>query len=143
MTIKAALYTYLTAQSAVTSVVGQRVYPQQAPMNAQLPYITYQRIADPVQHHFEEATALASPTIQFDCWAKSDVEMQSVSEALRNVLDGFRGTMATVDVRSTALVSQDDTIERPDDGSEQSTFRTTMDFDIWYARAVPNALNPA
>jgi hypothetical protein len=143
MSIKTALYTYLSTQSAITGVVSTKVYPGRAPTGASLPYITYSKLAEPPYHNFGGADIIANPTFEFECWANSDVTAESLMEALRNVLDGFRGTMATVDVRNIIMSSVDEDYTAPDDGSEQGIFRISADFEIWYVRSVPNALNPS
>jgi hypothetical protein len=52
MTPEQNVYTVLAATAGVTALVGNRIYPVQAPTNAQLPYLVYQRIAtEPVVTH--------------------------------------------------------------------------------------------
>ena len=127
MTFRSDLFEYLDADTGLTTVVASKIYPHLAPTDVALPYITYQQIANPSEHHTAAAAAIARPTIQFDCWANSDVELESVTEALRNALDGFQHTnigSGPTDVKAVFVESQFDDIEEPSDGSEKAVFRS-------------------
>lgn len=140
MTFRSDLYEYLDADSGLEAIVGARIYPHQAPTDAQLPYITFAQVANPSTHHFGAAAAIASPTIQFDCWATTDVQLESITEALRDALDGIRHTnvgSGPTQFLSVMIEGQIDDIEQPTDGSEDSVYRSSVDVIIWYQRSVP------
>ena len=57
---------------------------------------------------------------------------------MREALDGRRGeTVDGVDLRRFLLENRQDSIEKPDNSSENSIYRIRMDFNIWFVQSVP------
>ena len=136
--IKKGLVTYLKADAGVSAEVGTRIFPSHAPTSATFPYITIERIASPSIHHMGAASGIVKDLFQFDVWSGKSKEVFATTEALRKALDGFqRSTMGAVKVSSVFVENQRDNFNRPDNGSEDGTYLTSFDFNIWYIRTVP------
>lgn len=132
--IKAALYTYLSTHPALVPVVGTHIYPLVAPTSITQPYVTMQRLMHVNDRHMVGVTDLAHLTLQLDSWALTSCEAEQVTEALRQALDGYRGSMAGVAVEYCAVINEFDSYEPPTDGSEQGIFHTAMDLEMWHRR---------
>jgi len=137
MSLKTDLVAFLLGESAITDVFGTRVYSQFAPTSSGKPYITIQRLDSPGTYHMDGESGIAKPFFQIDVWAADSASAETGAEALRNVLGGYRGTMGSTDIRRAFLYNQRDDFIPNDDGSQGGTFRISMDFTIWYFRAVP------
>lgn len=138
MGLETELYKHLRDNPGVSAVVSNRIYPSQAPTSAVLPYVTYTRIADVPDRHLLGPSGLSRATIQIDCWGATNSQNAAVSEAIRLALDGRRDELGEVDVRSIILENETESVEAPDDSSQDATFRTRMDFDFWYRRSIPS-----
>lgn len=141
MSVMAALYEHLTADTDVTAEVGTRIYPLQAPETATLPYITYQKISTAHMHHFGAAAAIVTSAVQIDVWGNTSVEVEDAVKDVRESLDGrlhfSMGATEALAVKGIFLNGTSDGLVEPTDGTDKGTFRTTMTFDIWHAETVP------
>lgn len=136
------LYQYLQTQTAVTDIVSDRVYPDQAPSNTTLPYITFYQQDSEKPRNLESASALALDTISLLIYGNSRLSVQTLSEALRNALHGrknvdFPQTSGSLDVRSISWLGQTDSYEPPTDASEQAAYVRQIDLLIVWVETKP------
>jgi hypothetical protein len=117
----------LAEVSAVTALVGTRVYPGVAPTNAIRPYVVYTRITTPRVRSTKGLSHLASPRYQIDAWAASALEAKAVIDAVRDALDGYKGTL--VGVRVGGVITQD---ESADSEIEAGLYRHRGEFTVWH-----------
>lgn len=139
MTIETALFSYLITKSPITTEVSTRVYPSVPPSDPTYPFITYQVISNGPAHDMSGAVGLTEVRLQIDAWAFAASQQQAISEAARNVLDGFRGLMGTelLDVRQCFLDSRN-TFQEPDkQGKNLPVYRASLDFLIWHVESLP------
>jgi hypothetical protein len=98
--IGAIVYQALASSTAVSALVGTRIYPEIAPDEADLPLIVYTvRAQDEVAGN----APMTRCTVTANCYAATDVEAESVGAAVRAVLDGFDGNGTGVQVRQLSL----------------------------------------
>lgn len=98
MNIGNVIYAMVAANANLVSLIGTRVYPEEAPMEATYPYITYTKInTNPTR-----VKNLVSPKdefkINFFIYSKNYDTTNTVADALRVALDNNRGTYANVNV---------------------------------------------
>ncbi|MCP5017108.1 MAG: DUF3168 domain-containing protein [Ketobacter sp.] len=139
MTIESAIYSHLSTKSSITALVSDRIYPQIAPNSAEYPFITYNIVTEDHDHSMGGATGLANLILQLDVWASTVPTQVSLSEALRNALDGFKGLMGSedLDIRNCFLQNRASFFEPRTEGKEIPDYRTTLDFSIWHVETVP------
>ena len=132
ITIEEGLAAFLVANAAVNAIVSGRVYPNKLPQTVTLPALTYQRVDTPRVHSHDTsgATGTAHPRIQFDCWAASYANAKGLADALRGALNGYKGTMGTVNPVTVQSALQED--ERFDDFADAGIVRISCDFIIWH-----------
>jgi hypothetical protein len=88
MTTAEAIFTALTADSAVSALVSDRIYPSvvQSP-GVLTPYVIYQHISsDPAVTHGEAAGAIGRG-YQFACFAETALQAEQVRDAVVAALD--------------------------------------------------------
>lgn len=129
---QAALYTWLTAQSTITALVGTRIYPLLAPATAVLPYVTYQRIAEQEEAHLGGLSGLSQAVYQFDVWGATAASAYAVYRALVSAMDLYRGLQGGIPVRLFRVTSVVDGLDLPDEGQTLGEFRHTITADVWF-----------
>ena len=127
-----AVYTLLINAPAVTAIVGTRVFPVRVSQSAAYPYIRYMRAAGARWRSTQGPSGKAQPLIQVDCYAATYAEVKTLANAVRQTLDGYRGTVAGVRVGSISLETDEDMEE---DGPEPIPYRVSMDFLVTHEEA--------
>ena len=137
MSAHEAIYTRLSGNAAVRAIVDDRIYPARTPQDTTLPKIVFTTISQGRAPNTAGASGVTNPRIQIDCWADSNAGADALADAVRLALDGYRGTVASVQIRSCFLDAQRDAIVEPRDGGEQRIFGRSLDFNIWHLETVP------
>ena len=108
MTVEAAIYSILTGDATVSSLVGTRIYPVMAPQDAVLPGIVYKRISTDRLSALSADIGVAEARFQFDCYAATFDQAKIVSEAVRGALQRYKGTAGGTTIRDTVMEDEDD-----------------------------------
>jgi hypothetical protein len=137
MSLEASLYSFLKSHHDLAALVDDRIYPDVAPSGAAYPHITHQVISQPQPRDFSGSSGITKVGLQLDVWALDVISRKNVSEFIRSILDGKKGTIEGTAVRGIFLENRTDTEEPPADGKEFGIFRTRFDFVIWFRQAVP------
>ena len=112
---EAFLFQRLTSQTAVSSLIGARVYPLIAPQGTPLPLVVYQRTG--VQRPQSLAGNVGNPvvTLQLTSYDTSYTSVKAIARAVRLAVDGWTGTTAGVTIQRTTLVTEADNVDMPAD----------------------------
>ena len=98
--IGAIVYQALASSTAVSALVGTRIYPEIAPDEADLPLIVYTvRTAEGL----DGSAPMVRCNVTANCYAATDAAAESVGAAVRAVLDGFDGNGTGVQARQLSL----------------------------------------
>lgn len=130
MTLKQALYTYLSP------IMDIPVNPDVSRRDVR-PYMTYQYISKDSARHTLAGSGFCARRVQFDIYADTALEVDGLSEVLRESLDNYRGNMSGVLVKGAFLDSERDLFISPDDASQVGRHRRSMDFIIWHRESIP------
>ena len=129
--LEVGLYAFLAADSGLSALVGTRIYPLLLPQEPTLPAVVYQRIStNPLGHSNDGPDHLVRVRMQFRCHAATLLAAKGVADAVRAALDGYSGTMGTVDVKGVFRVDEGD-----DDEPETATFSVRADYYIMFNEA--------
>jgi hypothetical protein len=134
MDLDTALFQYLTAHVGLLDLLQGRVYPLLAPTQAQFPFVIYQQVGYGGEQHMRGAARLARATYQLDSYGVSQQSVRQVSETIRRALDGFHGLLQQVEVQQIALVSQAVLAEDDEGGGQDTYYRVSQDFDMWFVQ---------
>ena len=115
MTLEAELRTYTLAGAAVAALVGARMHARMLPQTPTLPAIVYQRIDTRRLHEMTGPDALPRPRMQVTSWATTPAGAYELAAAVRQRLDGYRGTWGTLTIGSCLCVGERD-VDDPDAG---------------------------
>jgi hypothetical protein len=106
-TLKTAIATILMGDSAVQAIVDGRVNPGGDPTRGQA-FVNYHRITRTSEPRMEGPDTLAHTTIQINSFGDRDFSSEQLSDAVRNALDGFSGTVNGVSISYIDLQDEAD-----------------------------------
>jgi hypothetical protein len=96
--IEADIVTRLKATSAVTAIVGQRIYPAPAPEVATLPNVTWQQIADRPSRVADGVLNLRRTRYQLNVWSETALQAISLAAAVRASMDSWESAVVQMAV---------------------------------------------
>lgn len=143
MTIAEAIYQHLTADAALTALVGTRIYSVVAPTTATYPLIRYTQVSGS-RLGVLNGSRLKMPLIQFDVYAAQTsmaatghtavdahvTQARAVAEALETAMQSFDGAIGGVRVTLTYIDNDLELFE--DDGA---LARVTQSYRVWWDAA--------
>lgn len=112
---EAFLFQRLTSQTAVSSLIGQRVYPLIAPMNTPMPLVIYQRTGVDRPQSLGGNVGNPVVTLQLTTYGTSYTSVKQIARAVRLAVDNWTGTTAGVTIQRTTLVTEADGVDMPAD----------------------------
>ncbi len=139
MTIESAFYNHMSNKASITALVSTRIYASVAPSSVTYPFITFKVVSDVPEHDMGGAVGLTHVLLQVDAWALLVSERQSISEAVRNALDGFTGDLGAENLKiRNCFLDNRNSFEEPDKhGKNLPVHRASLDFSIWHVESVP------
>lgn len=125
-----AMRTRLLNVSAVTTLIGTRIYPLTLPQGVTLPAVRYQRISGNSDEYVGGTTGAASARLQFDIFADTYASGEAVREAIRQAIDQYRGTSSGVFIHSCNAANHMDLFDVPVHGNDVGVYQMVSDYEI-------------
>lgn len=91
--IRKIIVNLLKNSSSINTLVGTRIYPRVVPPGVSKPAIAYQVISESRGYQMDGQTGLTNTRMQLTIVAESVSQMDTLAEACRQVLSGYRGTV--------------------------------------------------
>jgi hypothetical protein len=122
-----ALYSHLTGDAGIASLISTRCYPEALPPGVTFPAITYLQVSSvPIR----TCGGRQGRTVRFqiDSWGSTAASARAVAEAVIDALDHYSGTMGGgVTIRAAFMVN-DQQFPEP----EAKLHRVSQDYEIWW-----------
>lgn len=133
MAVESAIVALLEATAAVTDLVGTRIYPQDAPPDAALPYIVYRR-GTPSERvpALSGVTGLNRAELELFCVSTNYAVAKSVANAVRVALDGKSGTYASTRLQGVFVEDGQDEFALQVKGSEIGERSVSLDVTAFH-----------
>jgi len=112
---EAFLFQRLTSQTAVSSLVGQRVFPLIAPTGTPLPLVVFQRTSVDRPRSLTGNVGNPVVTLQLTTYGTSYTSVKQIARAVRLAIDNWTGTTASVTIQRTTLMTEADGVDMPQD----------------------------
>jgi len=125
MSVKGAIYSRLSNFTALTNLVGLRIYPGIAPQNTTLPYVTFQQISNESISAMSADTGLERPRFQLDSWSDDQLEVENVAVQVRAALQRYEGTLDSTTIQVIFLQNDVDLYDH-----ETELHHVATDFEI-------------
>lgn len=129
------LATRLLADAPLAALVGDRVRPGELKQSETLPAVTYELVNKEGWHSLQGGTTHARSRVQFNCYGRTKIASVTVARAIKDSLDGFRGTLGSVFIDSCMLDNEYDTKDPPESGSAEWRQRRVIDFTIVHSES--------
>ena len=123
--IEATFRTYVLAGTTLKAITT-RMYPLKLPQSPTLPAIVYTKVSG-FREHDMDGSSIATPRIQFDCYAATYAAAKALADALRERADSYTGVVGSPadTVHYAYLLNEQDFYE-----DDTKYFRVSMDFEI-------------
>lgn len=132
MYIEQGLFTFLTGQAAIATMVGTRIYPvrlKKEPTTGRvaLPAITYTRIdATRIRSHSGPSNLVAA-MFEVNTWANGYDEARGLGDLVVEALDCYKGMMGFTEVGAAFVDSDPEFFD-----ADLEAYRVAVTTTIWY-----------
>lgn len=131
--MKSGLVSLLTGEATVSAICSSRVYVNRAPQNAIFPHVIITQMSSEENGTLDGGSGqLRFVDFDIDCKAKSSVQAESLSNAVRVFIDDYSGTAGSYTIGAVLLNDESDDYEPPQDGSDVGVFVVTLDVTIQF-----------
>ena len=121
------LRAYLLTLSAITDLIGQRVYFIKLPQDTTFPALTINRISTQRRRSHGGNSNLTRPRIQLTCFAETYLATKAISTQIVNALESYVGTMGSTQVYDSFVENELDLYD-----SESKIYYLPIDVMIRY-----------
>ena len=111
----------LLGSTALTAIVGNKVFPMVMPQGTLLPAVSFQKISGVPANCLYGPTGLEEITVQIDAWAMS-------LSVVKNMAKAIRAVMPTTGVTWGARLTMDEDLF----DAEAKVYRICMSYDVWF-----------
>ena len=129
MIVGKAIYYLLTNATAITDIVGTRIYPEVAQQDGDLPYIVYNITNNEPSDTKPEPSKLDTAGVEVNCYATSYSQAIDIAVAVRGALDRVKGTYNGVNVQSIQYINEVIDFDEP-----QRAYEVTADYEVRISR---------
>ena len=134
MTAAAATKARLSSITAVTALVGARIYVDQLPQEPTLPAIRLHRISETEEAHLRGAGAARRARVQVDAVGRSLESATALSNAAHgdgggSGLSGWTGDLGSPPTRVLAILPAD--VRSDYEADEVKQWRVSRDYIVW------------
>jgi len=102
---------YLVGQTALTDIVGTRIYHPRLPEGTTLPALGFFTRGGASTPYIP---AIITPSIQFDCWDDDPIGAREVYRALYDVLQGIQNVTVIIDGTNYQIMSAIEEVQGQD-----------------------------
>jgi hypothetical protein len=94
--IEQGVETALKADAGILARVAQRIFFMQAPEQASSPYLVHRPVSGPRLRAGNAVLAFFRPRWEVACWAVRADDAQEIARLVRDLFDGYAGTLGGV-----------------------------------------------
>lgn len=129
---EAVLRSALTASTAVTTLIGSRIYPVLAPASAALPLVTWRRSGIQREQTLGGPMGMPRVTVEYSIYGTTYENAREIADAMRSVLDGYGGVEGTTQVNQTSLENESDDFVTLAGADLPPVYQITQSYDVWW-----------
>jgi len=127
------VYSLLSGASAVTDIVGTRIFPLVSQAPSHPPYVVYSVVGGEAWNSMGGQSGLAQSRVQIDAYAVTYAGAQALAASVRGALDGFRGVSGGV--RVGGVSRQSAPVDFYEEDVDPRLFRVSQDYIITHDEA--------
>ncbi len=140
LTLREAVRAWLVGLSALSAILGQRVYFAQPSQLSAYPCCVIKVPARSYGHNLGGADGSSRATVEITAMAMTEASCVAMAESIRNSADGFRGMQSGVAILSFLLDDEADDTTPPPDGSDQWIYQITLEYKCAHRVPAPTSV---
>jgi hypothetical protein len=125
--IEQGIRTLLISDPTVAALIGVRAYSNFMIQNPTLPAIVITKISGEDRYSTTGSTGPSTGRWQIDCYGNTVAEARELSDAIKNVLSGYKGAAGDETIQGSFLENEIGSYD-----FELKTYRRKMDFIVNY-----------
>ncbi len=129
---EAVLRSALVGSASVAALISTRIYPVVAPASAALPLVTWRRAGITRAHTLSSPMGVPQVSVEYQIYATTYEAARDIADAMRAVLDGYRGTVDNTTVRQTSLENEVDEFVQLQGSDLPAVYQITQTYDVWW-----------
>lgn len=141
---EAGLYQLMKNDSGISTLVSGRIFGGRAPKtvtDSSYPLVVWSMVSTVDLYSIQGASGYRTKRVQIDSYARTYIDSVKVSDAVRALLQNFRGTLPDgTFVESSVLITDQDFIFEP--GASGQLFRHMIEVEISYLSTVIPLIGP-
>lgn len=127
---EAVLRTALVGNTAVSTLVGTRVFPVIAPATATLPFVVWRRTGIQREQTLANPMGMPRVTLEYQIYGVTYDQTREVADAMRLVLDGYGGQLENTVVDQVSLENESDDFVSLGGAEMPPAYQITQTYDI-------------
>ncbi len=139
--IRQDIRTYLLSKTSITDLVSTHVFLSRIPQGSEplnnFPAIVFRRAVGGHSHDLDGSAGFAEAVFDLMAVAVSAVVVESICEAIRQALQGYRGLMGSTNVGRCTLDDEADDYIESQIGDDVGFHTTTLRYTIGYFETIP------
>lgn len=128
MNIEQVIYSVLSSDAIISTLVSDRITPLVRPQGQDLPAITCQQIDNNIDHDVQGPTGWQQPRWQINCFSTDYDQMTTLAKAVKSVLDGYKAT----GIDHVFLMDEGDIEPNEAENEQFMIYVKRMDFEFFY-----------
>lgn len=129
---EAVLRSALVGNATVAALIGTKVYPVLAPASAPLPLVTWRRAGISRSQTLSAPMGVPQVSVEYQIYAGTYEAARDIADAMRVVLDGYRGVVDNTTVRQTSLENEVDEFVQLQGSDLPAVYQITQTYDVWW-----------
>ena len=134
--VNVAVRTYLLTKTAVTDIIGQRMYTDALPQGATSPAVVLSTVSESYDHALDGLGGIVQTRMQFECYASTRLVSLSIADAIIWCgIDQIKGTYSSINIRSVMVEDGRRCFTDADtSGGDVQRYVTNFDLMVTYLR---------
>lgn len=133
MEIEEALMIRLKTTSALTALIAQRIFPDEAPQDTILPYLVYLTVSDVKVHTLTGQYDQEAPMIQFTAYAATKPSARAVAIQVKAALSDFQGTLSGIYFSCIRLQNEMSSLFTSPDGTVRA-YTSDLEYEVNFSK---------
>jgi hypothetical protein len=129
---EAVLLRALVTSPAVAILMAKRIYAVVAPQSATYPFATYRRSAVDREQTLVAPMGVPRLSVEVQVFAGTYEQAREAADAVRQTLDGYRGSALGCTVSQTSLEAESDDFVTLQGGDLPPAYQITQTYDVWW-----------
>jgi hypothetical protein len=114
--LEEALVAYLLEYPGLTTLIGQRLYPDELSQGEKLPAVLYFKVSDVKDHTLAGQNKLERPIFQMTVFAVTKTDARAVANKIKTALNDYVGFMGGIFIQKIELQNELSNLETSSDG---------------------------